>query len=318
MRSSVLIVIGGLLSGCGSAELRSLVAQQDEAESREAELKQTMADLKQDMQRVGLIARAAKDKGQRRGRNRLNNHLKPAQRLDKQLGFRASRTGTADDLPVLPKPTRVPNTACGFKYKIESLKPISDFVLNRSDLGKSSPIVLLEDNAPLPGHAYPKHFEDDCAGAFRHAGFVILFSPTGAGPEAHKRHNYRIALSDEVPMPRGDDERPMYWVYPGTTLTLSFDQGWDLSWGPMWVDLDVHRAGSQEGDVTLTLNGDEEIFETGDVLVSVEPDVPDGPWTITIESPTGGPYLLLNRLTIGNTNHALIVSGDIKTKDASS
>ena len=120
------------------------------------------------------------------------------------------RNGTPDDLPELPKVSRVPNTACGFKYKIESLKPISDFVLNRSDLGKSSPIVLYEDNKALPGHAYPKAFEESCEGAFRHAGFVILFSPTGDGPDAERRHNYRIGLSEDVPMPRGDDGRPMY------------------------------------------------------------------------------------------------------------
>ena len=317
MRRLVLIVSGGLLLGCGSSGVAELVAQQEETEVRQAELQQAMNDLKKQMQEVGLVARPPRAKGQRRGRGRLNNHLQPKQPPRDRLLFEAERTGTPDDLPGLPKVARVPNTACGFKYKIESLKPISDFVLNRSDLGKSSPIVLYEDNKALPGHAYPKDFEDGCVGAFRHAGFVVLFSPTGAGPESEKKHNYRIGLSDEVPMPRGDDGRPMYWIYPGTSLTLSFASGWDLAWGPMWIDIDAHRAGGQQGDVSVDIEGEGEVFETGDVLMSTEPDVPSGPWSITITSPSEGPYVLLNRLTIGNPNHALVVTGDTKKKDPS-
>jgi hypothetical protein len=309
---------GGLLCGCGSSELSSLVAKQQESEARQVELQATMSDLKKQMQEVGLVARPARGKGQKRGRGRLNNHLQPKQGLDNELSFQATRTGTADDLPELPKVTRVPNTACGFKYKIEALKPISDFVLSRADLGKSSPVVLYEDNKPLPGHAYPKAFEAACEGAFRHAGFVILFSPNGTGPEARKKHNYRIGLADELPLLRGDDARPMYWIYPGTSVTISFETGWDLEWGPMWVDLDAHRAGGLEGAVSVTIQGEEETYESGDVLISTEPDIPDGPWSITISSPSGGPYVLLNRLTIGNPNHALVVTGDTKKKDASS
>ena len=114
---------GGLLSGCGSSELSSLVAKQQESEARQVELQATMSDLKKQMQEVGLVSRPARGKGQKRGRGRLNNHLQPKQALDKELSFQAKRTGTADDLPELPKVTRVPNTPCGFKYKIEALKP---------------------------------------------------------------------------------------------------------------------------------------------------------------------------------------------------
>ena len=32
-------------------------------------------------------------------------------------------------------------------------------------------------------------------------------------------------------------------------------------------------------------------------------------WSITISSPADGPYVLLDRLTIGNPNHALVVTG---------
>jgi hypothetical protein len=202
-------------------------------------------------------------------------------------------------------------TNCGWKYKLESLKPISDFVLNKADLGKSSPLLLLEDGTPLKGHAAPGDFEKNCRGGYRHAGFVVLFSPTGNSPDAVADHDYTIALSHDVPLPRGDDGRPMYWVYPGTTLKFEFDKPWNSDWGDLAVNLGGRTSGAAAAPLTLTIASEAPVtFEGEAVLHKVEPDFPEGPWSITLSSPADGPFVLLNRLTVGNETAALVVTSE--------
>jgi hypothetical protein len=129
---------------------------------------------------------------------------------------------------------------------------------------------------------------------------------------------WTMALAPEVPLPRSDD-RPMYWVYPGTTLTFSFDRGWDESWGPLTVRLDarVLHTGTPDAptprkDVPATASvlGFEQSSADPRLGFENTPEPPDGPWTIEVSSPSNGPFVLVETLVVGNTEHSLIVTAD--------
>ena len=302
------------LVACQNVELAQLETRQEDMADAHRALDGRVDELREGMIELGMVARPRPGEPAKGPRAELNDHQRPTTPLLGEYLFSANRTGEPTPLPALPEPERT-DSPCGWKYKIEELKPISDFVLNKLDLGKASPLVLFEDDAPLRSHAFPKQFEQNCAGGFRHAGFVVLFSPTGDAPEAVSDHTYRLALSDEVPMPRGDDGRPMYWVYPGTTLTLTFDRGWDESWGDMLVDI-AGRTTASEAASPLTVTVADEVFEVDgdDLVVSTEPDVQADAWSIRIESPADGPYAVLNLLTVGNPEHALVVTGPVAFK----
>lgn len=302
------------MQACSFLEVRRLEAKQGAVETELAQLHEQASALDQQMVGLGLLPKPAqraepRNAGKVKGRAQLNDHQTPTEAVGEAMPVSWARTGTPSPLPELPERERVPETACGFKYKIESLKPISDYVLNRADLGKASPVVLFEDDQPLAAHAYPRDFQDRCAGAYRHAGFVILFSPTGAGPESVETHRYHIEHAPDLPLKRGDDGREMFWVYPGTTLTFSFSRGWDPEWGPLWVDLSGKSSGPTDAPLVIRFAGEEHRFFKDNVFLSTQPEPPTEPWTLEIESPAEGPYFLLDLLTLGNPKHGAVVTG---------
>jgi len=314
MRTLLFASFVGTMQACDSFEARRLESKQEDVEQRLAQMQQQAETLDQEMVRLGLLPKPSsraqeRNAGKVKGRAQLHDHQTPEHVLGEEMPFESSRSGTPTPLPALPSRERLEETTCGFKYKIESLKPISDFVLNRADLGKSSPLVLFEDDEPMAAHAYPRDFQDQCTGVFRHAGFVILFSPSGDSPDSVDEHRYRIDLAPQLPLKRGDDGREMYWVYPGTTLTLAFSRGWEEAWGPLWVDLSGKTSGKAAEPLTLHIGDEVHTFGKDNVFVSTQPDVPQDAWSIRIESPEQGPYFLLDLLTLGNPKHALVVTG---------
>ncbi|MFT4625562.1 MAG: hypothetical protein ACI8PZ_004230 [Myxococcota bacterium] len=296
------------LFACQNVELAKLETAQELLDDRQRAIAAQTDELRTSMIELGMVARDKPDAQPPGPRSELNDHQLPATPLAGTYPVTLSRTGDPPALPPLPEAERT-DTPCGFKFKVEELKPLSDFVLNKLDLGKSSPLLLLEDGKPMPAHAFPKQYEQRCAGAFRHAGFVLLFSPSGTDAGAFGTHEYSLVLSPDVPLRRGDDGRQMYWIYPGTTLTVQFAEGWDETWGEMHVDLAGRVASIAASPLTVTV-ADEEFEITGeDLVVSTEPDVQQGAWGITLASPPDGPYAIVNLLTVGNAEYARVVTG---------
>ena len=170
---------------------------------------------------------------------------------------------------------------------------------------------MLQDGEPMKAHATPAEFNDACSRSYRHAGYVFLFSPDERPENAEKR-KYAIQLDPSVPMERGEDKRPMYWIYPGTTLEFAFERGWDPSWGDVTVDLAAKIAGEHLspavvswGETTVSTD------ETGVLQISQETTLPEEPFSLSIASPEDGPYVLLNTLTLGNAANAVVVTSEV-------
>ncbi|NCG19605.1 MAG: hypothetical protein GWP91_11410 [Rhodobacterales bacterium] len=305
-------LILALLTGCGSEQLTTLEVEQADLRKEYDDLEGNVVALRNQMVELGLMTqaqanakaeKATKGKGKGKGKGKMGNS-NPKHDLSDVLNFTAERTGTPPQLPPLTDLVRT-ETPCGYTVKIEDLQPISDFPLNRDGLGKSSPVVMFEDGEAMASHAGPEAFEEACAGAYRHAGFLFLFSPSQT-QEIGERV-FSISLAEDIPYARGEDQRPMYWVYPGTTLNITLDQPWDETWGEMKLDLSGRVLDQLEAQATLTAGSFSQDISGGAFQISEEITA-DGPLTISITSPENGPYLVLSLLTIGNPGNALVVT----------
>jgi hypothetical protein len=176
--------------------------------------------------------------------------------------------------------------------------------------------VLLRDGKPLEPHANAPAYEKACRFAFRHMPKFLFLSPDGdVGAVSGE---WTLALSEEVPMPRGGDARPMFWTYPGQTLTFTFAEGWESEWGPMSVQVDarVLYAGTPEqpspqpgAPATISVMDTEESGSDPRLGMEVIPEPPpESAWTVEITSPADGPFVLLELLRVGNDNNAVVVT----------
>ncbi len=308
---------GVALVACSNdAKLAELEARQSELQASVSTTTASIADMRQQLEAMGVIApEGGKPKGKAGGTSSTGKakggkigHPLPKDDVTATLAFQVQRAGKPPVFPPLPPPERS-ETACGWKYTVKELQPISDFQLNSNGLGKPGPLRLLSNGTPLAPHAAPADYEGRCGGAFRHAGYLILFSPAD-DPDATPTQTWSIDLDDRVPMPRGDDGRPMYWVYPGTQLTITTQGAWDPAWGEAELDLVPRVLGT--GNWTVTVGG-------APLDIPAEKDAPHlhqaipqdgGPFTLTLASPADGPYLVLETLTLGNAEHAAVLTSE--------
>ncbi len=319
-----IVILSLLLAGCASQELRALEDEQDQLRQEYNDLEGNVATLRNALVDAGLITKqqallkspvpskngkAGKAGKSGKSKGKEGNSL-PRKLLNDEVAFKVTRSGAHPTLPALGNMERT-KSECGFKFTIQELQPISDFPLNKQGFGKSSPVLLLQDGEPMTAHAMPTEFSGACTQSYRHAGHVFLFSPDER-PENAEKHKYSIELDPEVPMLRGEDKRPMYWVYPGTTLSFEFARGWDPAWGMAKLDLSAKIAGEHLTPAVVswgenTLNTD----ETGMLGVSQETTLPGEAFTFSIASPEDGPYVLLNTMTLGNAANALVIASEV-------
>jgi hypothetical protein len=239
--------------------------------------------------------------------------LKPVQSLDGSIQVDVSRTGIPITLPVLGQPSS-PEEPCGWTFDLPRYRSISDLSLRKAGLGRASPLVLMEDGRPLAAHASNDNHLKRCAGAFRHAGSVLQFSPKG-NSEAALSRAYRLVHDERVPLPRGDDGRELYWVYPGTHLQFTFTGAWPEEADPPVGVIVMKVTGESTSRPSVQAHWDAPQILEGDtptLRFPVHPlDLMDG-WTLHIYSPLEGPYIVVDTLVLGNPGHALVVTNEPK------
>jgi hypothetical protein len=209
-----------------------------------------------------------------------------------------SVTRSGEPPPLSSDPPVRTNSPCGFSIDIAHLFSLSNARLAAIGAGRISPLVVLQDGVPLRGFATSGSFEDRCEGASNVGRNVVRFSPDGPDPDSAAAHTYTLALSPEVPLqtPTG----PVWWVHPGTALSLSFPDsaltgrsltlsvvGW-ISQGRI-EEQPVISVGTQE--VLMRPEGDQ---WRGDLLFSV----PEGAWQAEIRISDLGPHLALSDVTL--------------------
>ncbi|MFT4621642.1 MAG: hypothetical protein ACI8PZ_000294 [Myxococcota bacterium] len=312
MRTPILVL---LALGCSeSHDLEARRARQAELEATVEVLAADLEAMSADFEAVtGADAVRKPDPSAapvRKSGGRPVGHQTPRRVLGEQLRVVVERTGTVTALPSLDAPTKAAGP-CGWSFDLPRLRPISDLVLRNAGMGRASPILLLEDDEPLSPHAEPADIGERCAGAFRHAGAAVQFSPSGRS-NAAKERRYRLTYAEQTPFPRGDDGRPLYWIHPGTQLEFQLIDRWDPAWGDPTLTLAVKLIGEhgarplvEMGQVTAQLEGDTPLIEQAVPHLQL-----DGSWALRIASPADGPWIVLDTLTIGNGENAVVITGE--------
>lgn len=291
------------LLACGSDELTRLETRQRSLEREVAVLRQTVGDLRGQLQQRGITP-----SGPHGPRVDAAGALAPLERLVDELPMTLRRTGVIK-APLVGEPERRDDTDCGWRIDLAKYEPVSDFTLGGAGMGRASPLTLAIDGKPATPHSQPKDYEKGCEGAFRHQGRFLFFSPHAASSFG------KIELAWSPDLPLIDEEgRPRVWVYPGTTLDVALDGTWDEgTWGEPHVVFDVRVipvgpvGPAQQPTLRLPDGRELRSFESpwrGSEVFSVGPD----PVHLTLSSPEGGPFLLVEGLAIGNDSYAAVVT----------
>jgi len=204
------------------------------------------------------------------------------------------------DLPRIPAVKAERTTSeCGYTVDISELTWISHPNLAAIGLGRSSPLVVLEDGAPLRGFASRREFEMQCSGAFAVGRNTIRFSPSENKASAVAADTYAVGFSEELPLVTPDGD--VWWVYTDTTVALSVPLDGVSVGRPATLKL---KAGTPQnriqalptvtvGDVSVELQG-----EPPWLLAELPIDALSETLEIDVTSPQHGPYLLVQEITL--------------------
>ncbi len=227
--------------------------------------------------------------------------------------YTVTREGTA---PVLTASSLVPGRKdCAFVATLPGLGFLSQGNLLMRSANLHSPLIVLEG-----GESLTEANEDAPEGCFGHFWFtgdeVHLSRAQALGPKP------RFVLDEVVPAIRtlvdGSSDpalTPTYWIYPGTTLTIRFDEPWRPVGPTVDLDLDLDRVDpvaapdDAAGDPVVTVLGQAARLVRTDAGYSVHACVPsDSPtFSLTIAAPPGGHYVVVQALSLSQAGERVRV-----------
>ena len=296
-----------LLAACGTSELTRLETEQRALELEVATLRQTVDDLRGEMQRKGVIK-----SGPEGPRPKAAGAVAPENDLGPAFPLEVRRSASDLSVAFVSNPEPRADTYCGWRVGLHHLESIADFPLAAAGLGKASPVVVSVAGEALQPHMPPSKYADACAGAFRHQSKFLFYSP----PEGADGSDVDVRLAGELPFP-DEAGRPRYWIYPGTTLTIETSAPWkEAEWGEAHlvyqlalrsVGLPSKPSARSTGAVTIRLP-DAELTGVDAFWQGSSPLSGEGPWTLSIHSPPDGPFVLVDALAIGNQGYAAVVT----------
>lgn len=293
-----------LWAGCGP-DLSELEVRQRALEREVDVLGRHVGHMRSQMQAMGMLPTGPAG----------GAVVAPTERIE-GIAMTARRVGEVPTLPPLPEPERRPGTACGWRFFSPWLDTVSDITLERTGSGRASPIRLLHDGVALTPHAAPPRFERECGGAFRVQPRYVFFSPSAPDQVGGE---WTLALDERVPVPRADDGRGMYWVYPGTALEFSFEGAWAEEWGPFSVQFDARLLAvgvpeqprrQPQSPAEVSVLGQRKTALDNRLGLVVDGTVPPDQWTLTVTTPEFGPWVLVETLLVGNSSRALVVTAE--------
>lgn len=167
-----------------------------------------------------------------------------------------------------------------------------------------SPIEVWEGDERL-GEAYRP---DRCGGAAVHRARILVSRKQADGPPL------RLAWAEAVPQ-AGDP--PQYWVYPGTSLRWSFAEPWRAPGLPE-LRVEALAFGPRRGSATVEVRAaSTPLVPEGDVLRARLAAPTDGAWTLSVTSPSGGPFVLVRgiELSAGEQHASILDTGAEARRD---
>ncbi len=230
-------------------------------------------------------------------------------------GLAGRRAGQGEVQPIAPVRTeRSPHAsdllaglelrslgACAWEVSAPGLNVLGEGDAIRAG---ASPLRVRVSNVLIPNQ--PGDVSTCTPGMAWEAGRLRVVVPREAGPTEPT-----VELAPEVSFPVPGDLAEAWWIYPGSTLTLSFEGAWPYpagaydvlfkgtAWGPE-RPLDVQVAGYPV-----------EVRASGQRLSAhATPQLPpDGPWTLTLSVPADGPFVLVQNLRLGRAPFSVHLVG---------
>ena len=188
---------------------------------------------------------------------------------------------------------------CGLRAEAPEYRTVGIDTLRDERLGAVSPVVVFRDGEPLARGSRWQEVESDCGGdtyLHRMAGLSIARHAEGSP-------SYTIGLDEAIPTRVQGDEG--WWAYPGTALRFDFERRPERG----EVTLSVHPFG--EGAITASVDGQPLTLSPDQRWLSgATPLSGEGPWSVIITSPSGGPFAAVRRLSVSDGEQVVDVVGD--------
>jgi hypothetical protein len=211
--------------------------------------------------------------------------------------------------PALPTVSSVTRAQAPCTYTAALSEPLSlDFTaLRAAGYGLAGPVELLVGGKPLTT-VDQLSGENTCRHQAVLQADAITFSPQK--PKAATGSN--LSLQHPAGIPITTEHKKSYWVYPGTSLTLTFEQAWDGDPDAFMIRLISEAFSEADSLPTIQYNDQQPIAIPASGKrhkIELNPPAPEGSWSLTIHSPSDGPYLAIQGLTIGYGYGAALIVG---------
>ncbi len=214
-----------------------------------------------------------------------------------------ARVGTPDALPSIDLlPAAATDPPCCRRLTAPDLAGLADDALLRLGVHAVSPIVAVADGARLAGGANYAQRQAGCSGVSAHRAGILFACPST------ETENLSAQLATEVPLRVENHPRPVWWVYPGTTLQIT------LPAAP--VPTEAHAVWvrvSGEGSASWAVDGvpQEALIRgrrsSGTVVLPANREVTLS-WTV----PPGGAWTLVQALAVEQEGQLRAVVGTVQ------
>lgn len=246
------------------------------------------------------------------GRAELNEKLGPLlARMDPlnsarlptaQAPLTAGRALRFGDLPSLSATVTPGLTPCRFLVRPVGLDFLSEASLRSRGLGRASPLRVRDGDEMLLLRAQNRaELDAECAGAWLPTAKGLDVATNGAGTAAR----LRLALDPALPLNDGGPDEA-WWVYPGTRVELPVR---DATRGTLTVKLRALGGGVP----VVTVGGRPVALSASGEDYDGELDL-DGlseAWTLSVESPRGGPWTLIEAVEVRSGDDRRVVLGEL-------
>jgi hypothetical protein len=188
---------------------------------------------------------------------------------------------------------------------------LSSLAGREAEAGVPSPLRVTEAGVAL-AH---RQGGPGCTGSAWIEGGKLIISPTTPGAAVE------VVLDWDSPDPSDPTGKPLRWVAPGTTVTMTFADPWTLPDNAFRVYARGQGVGDGQGAVTVSVQ--DETFtlanRAGRLSGSSRLRAPrEAGWALRVAVPSDGPWLLLHHLAIGAPPSTAFLIGRAETLHGSS
>ncbi len=220
-----------------------------------------------------------------------------ANRVPQALDYQVELVGEPPDLGPVELGADPDGEACRFLVKAAEWQALSLSSLAAARVGNVSPLMVFEDGEPLAMESWPGKLKGACHGAFVPQSGRIFVSPGAHEDPPRDGRSYRLGATADLPVRNGKSEG--WFVYPGTSLRFDV-QGLADAAGAVAVDVGLEPlVGPAAGAVVRVQDQAVELASSGRFLqASASVGAPGQPWSVVIDSPADGPWLLVRHIAV--------------------